>query len=1093
MFRLRTFGFVGLEDRDGRAVEAVLTQPKRLALLSFLAAARPQGAHRRDRLFALFWPDLDEARARDALNQALRFLRQALGAETVVSRGAEDVAIDPTYLWCDAVAFQVALDAGRPGEAMELYRGEFLQGFFVEEAGGFEEWMERERAEFRDLAARGARQLSEQLASEGSLTLAMSWGRKALELAPDDERALRRLLRLHDRAGDRAGAFRAYEAFARRFKEEFGSEPSPETQALVDQLKAGRPVVEERGGSPRPGLASPRPGAGELVGDIGDRYRILRKLGAGGMATVYLAEDLKHDREVALKVLRPEVAEGLARERFVREIQIAGRLQHPNIVPLFDSGVVGDRLYYVMAHIAGETLRERLTREGRFGFDEVRHILREVAGALAYAHERGVIHRDIKPENILLIDRRAVLADFGIARAAHFARTPAAGFDATLTLPGTSLGTPAYMAPEQAAGSPEVDERADLYALGVLAYEMLTGRPPFVGTTAQEILAAQLTQQPVPVAELRPDTPAGLSALVMSCLQKKREARPASAEELLGALESSRAFSASPDSVVPARIPAPMRRTTFRRFSRAPLALLLILLAVGAGVLAYRAVARAKGLSSSSAEELSRIAVLYFDDATPDSHLRWLARGLTEDLIDALSAVQGLTVTSRNGVRPYEGQQIAPESIGRALNAGLLIDGTVGAVGTDSVALSVRLVEARTGVQLERETVTRWQRDPNAIRRDLVSLVEGSLRRRIGTHVRLRQERVAAGSNAAWEYVRRARELRDEARQLPGPAALLRLRLADSLLAAAEKMGDWLEPTLERSALELARAAVLPHDSSAAARIAFLNGIGYATRALQRSPRDPRALAYRGDLLLRLWQRRLVTNGDSVLTRAKEDLLQASALDPGLARAWYALHEVYLELGNVGEANLAARKALKADVFAASAPTVMTQLFYQALTDANRTEADSLCAAGKLHFPADPNFVQCDLTVLGWLGSSRAEAKTADSLLGLVDTVSALRESQVYRHLLLTFVLARAGLNAQAREVLRQAVAQARREGSAASIGDLEAYAELLLGNRQMALRVLEGFVAQDPSRRPGVRVNPWFRLLQTDSIFRRIVGDTAR
>ena len=537
MLRLRTFGSVDLQGPDDRDLRSVLAQPKRLALLIYLAAARPSGVHRRDELLALFWPDLDDTRARDALNQALRFLRQAVGADVFVRRGGEDVGVDPAVLWCDATAFHDALEVGRPAEAMELYRGDFLQGFFIEESGGFEEWMERERAGFRESAARGARQIAEEHAAGGALTLAIDWGKRALELAPDDERALRRLLKLFDRAGDRAGAFRVYDVFVRRFEEEFGGEPSPETKALAERLKAGLPLAEERDAAAKPAVESPRPFARDPTAEIGDRYRIIRKLGAGGMATVYLALDVKHDREVALKVLKPEIAEGLARERFLREIRIAGQLQHPNIVPLFDSGVADGRLYFVMAHIQGETLRERLTREKRFEISEVVHLLREVAGALAYAHDRGVIHRDIKPENILLIDRRAVLADCGIARAAHAARTPAGTPDETLTMPGTSLGTPAYMSPEQAAGNPEIDHRADLYALGVLGYEMLAGRPPFVGSTGHQVLAAHLLEAPVPVDQLRPDTPAGLGALIMRCLEKQPSGRPESAQAFLAELE----------------------------------------------------------------------------------------------------------------------------------------------------------------------------------------------------------------------------------------------------------------------------------------------------------------------------------------------------------------------------------------------------------------------------------------------------------------------------------------------------------------------------------------------------------------------------
>ena len=552
MLRLFTFGSVNLEGAPTGDAGAVLAQPKRLALLVYLAAARPFRVHRRDDLLARFWPDLDDARARDALNQALRFLRQTLGPDAFVRRGGEDVGIDPGRLWCDAAAFQEALDAGRAADALELYRGDFLQGFFIEDGGGFEEWMERERSAHRESAARGARQLAETHASEGALTLAIDWGRRALEFAPDDERALRRLLRWHDRAGDRAGAFRAFEAFARRLEKEFGSEPSEQTRELIEKLKAGQPLTEERVAA-RPSAVSPRPFGKDPELELGDRYRIVRKLGAGGMATVYLAQDVKHDREVALKVLRPEISEGLARERFIREIRIAGRLQHPNIVPLFDSGEADGRLFYVMPHVPGETLRGRLARAGPLPFHEVIHILRELAVALAYAHGQGIIHRDIKPANILLSDRSVLLTDFGIARAAHAALTPAGSLDDALTQVGISLGTPAYMSPEQAAANPEIDQRADLYSLGVLGYEMLVGRPPFVRATPQEVLTAQLIEPPIPVGDLRADTPTGLAALVMRCLEKSPADRWQRAEEQLAALEAK----------APAieGIPAPKRRT----------------------------------------------------------------------------------------------------------------------------------------------------------------------------------------------------------------------------------------------------------------------------------------------------------------------------------------------------------------------------------------------------------------------------------------------------------------------------------------------------------------------------------------------------
>jgi serine/threonine-protein kinase len=567
MIRLRTLGSVELQAQGGEDVRAVLAQPKRLALLVYLAAARPFRVHRRDDLLALFWPDLDEVRARDALNQALRFIRQSIGADAFVKRSGEEVGLDRERVWCDAAAFQEALESGRAAEALELYRGPFLQGFFIEEGGGFEEWMDRERAGLREAAARGARQLADEKAEAGALTLALEWGRKALDLAPDDERALRRLLLLHGRAGDRAGALRAYEQFAARLESQFGGDPSAESRALIEQIRSGKLPTADRGAQgtvPRPDPAVPAP----------ERYRIEGKIGEGGMATVYLARDLKHDREVALKVLRPKITESVARERFIREIKIASRLQHPNIVPLFDSGEMEGQLFYVMPHVRGESLRERIRREGPLTVEFATHVLREVAGALAYAHGQGIVHRDIKPDNILLIDRRALLTDFGIARAAQVARTPTEGFDPLLTQPGTRLGTPAYMAPEQASGEDSLDSRADLYALGVVGYEMLTGQPPFTGATPQELLTAQLTGTPDPIEARRPGVPPPLSRLVLRCLAKSVDARPASAQAILGALD---------ETVVPAPRRVRINLPTWTRIAAGLVLLALITLALWPG------------------------------------------------------------------------------------------------------------------------------------------------------------------------------------------------------------------------------------------------------------------------------------------------------------------------------------------------------------------------------------------------------------------------------------------------------------------------------------------------------------------------------
>src|SRR5881398_3320270 len=251
-----------------------------------------------------------------------------------------------------------------------------------------------------------------------------------------------------------------------------------------------------------------------LQSALGDAYRIERELGGGGMSRVFLAEEVRLSRQVVVKVLPPELAAGVSADRFEREIQLAAKLQHPHIVPLLTAGSRGDLLYYVMPHIAGESLRARLAHERALPIGETVLILRDVCDALAYAHGHGVVHRDVKPDNVLLSGKHALVTDFGVAKAVAESTGKTA-----LTSLGVALGTPAYMAPEQAAADPNTDHRADIYAVGALGYEMLAGRPPFIGPP-QAVLAAHVTSQPEPVTKYRDSTPPALAALVMRCLAK---------------------------------------------------------------------------------------------------------------------------------------------------------------------------------------------------------------------------------------------------------------------------------------------------------------------------------------------------------------------------------------------------------------------------------------------------------------------------------------------------------------------------------------------------------------------------------------------
>jgi len=265
---------------------------------------------------------------------------------------------------------------------------------------------------------------------------------------------------------------------------------------------------------------------------LAGHYAIERELGRGGMATVYLAEDVKHHRKVAVKVLRPELAATLGEDRFFREIEVAAQLQHPHILPLLDSGQAEGFFYYVMPYVEGESLRERLAQHGELPVHDAVRILSEVVDALAHAHQHGVVHRDIKPDNILLSGRHALVMDFGVAKAV----SEASGRQ-KLTTAGVALGTPAYMAPEQAAADPHLDHRVDIYAVGALGYELLTGRPPFTGLTAQEVLAAHVTQAPEPVDKRRAGLSPALTQVLMRCLAKRPADRWQTAEELLAQLE----------------------------------------------------------------------------------------------------------------------------------------------------------------------------------------------------------------------------------------------------------------------------------------------------------------------------------------------------------------------------------------------------------------------------------------------------------------------------------------------------------------------------------------------------------------------------
>ena len=426
-------------------------------------------------------------------------------------------------------------------------------------------------------------------------------------------------------------------------------------------------------------------------------YTIERELGGGGMARVFVATDPALGRQVVVKVLSPETAEGMSAERFTREIRLAAALQDPHIVPVLTAGQTADGLpYFTMPFVSGEPLRARMER-GRVTPDEALRILRDVAEALEYAHARGVVHRDIKPENVLLSGRNAVVADFGIAKAMSAARDDAGV--APLTAVGTSLGTPAYMAPEQAVGD-HVDHRADLYAWGMMAYELLAGAHPFAEkTTQRQLVAAQVAETPPPLGEREPGLPSALSALVMACLAKDPADRPADASAVLGALAPVSLGGGASLGASRRGVPLPPTRRRRAMLAAAALAALVALAGI-AGYLATREPARA-------ADATPALAVLPFEHQG-DSAEVYVTEGITDEIRGRLTRVRALMVIARTSSDRYARSGSTPAEIAEELGVRYLLTGMVrvmGSGGERRVVVRPELVE----VTSDGRALSRWQ------------------------------------------------------------------------------------------------------------------------------------------------------------------------------------------------------------------------------------------------------------------------------------------------------------------------------------------------------------------------------------------------
>jgi serine/threonine-protein kinase len=447
---------------------------------------------------------------------------------------------------------------------------------------------------------------------------------------------------------------------------------------------------------------------------LADRYPIERPLGRGGMATVYLALDLKHQRQVAIKVLHPELAAGLGTERFLREIRIEAGLQHPHILPLHDSGEADGFLYYVMPYVAGESLRERLTREGPLSVEETLRLGGDVADALNYAHERGVVHRDIKPENILLSGGHALVADFGIAKAIEVAG------DSRLTETGWGMGTPAYMSPEQIVGD-AVDGRSDVYGLGCVLYEMLKGQPPFPAATARAVFTRHQLDPPASMRAERPDVHQHVEEALLRSLAKDPSGRFATAAELLEALRLPGSRDSGAGSPTLAH-PQPIDHFRWIKKLQAPRLLvpLAIVLVVGGYLLAVKT-----GLLGAAGRAAS-VAVIPIKDLGSDTSQAYVSEGLTGELISNLARVKGLRVINRGTMQLYGRSGKTPKMIAQELGVDAVVTGTLQRLG-DSVHLSAQMIPTRTDRTLWERSYQGSRADLLGFERDIAGQVSGRL------------------------------------------------------------------------------------------------------------------------------------------------------------------------------------------------------------------------------------------------------------------------------------------------------------------------------------------------------------------------------
>ena len=788
----------------------------------------------------------------------------------------------------------------------------------------------------------------------------------------------------------------------------------------------------------------PAPAIDALRAALSDRYDVERELGRGGMATVYLARDLRHDRRVAIKVLAPDLAAAIGRDRFHREVRIAAGLQHPHILPVFDSGDAGSLTWYAMPYVEGESLRDLLDRERTLPVERAIGVARQVADALDYAHGQGVVHRDIKPDNILLSRGHAMVADFGIARTAARDGTPA------LTATGLAIGTPAYMSPEQATAEHEVDGRTDVYSLGCVLYEMLVGEPPYTGPTPFAILTKRLTD-PVPSPRrLRPELPREVDGAVMRALALDPADRFATPAALVDALTQREL------------VPSPVERPrNVRAFAAAG-----VLALVTVGVVGALVSRRPRGVEAEATPILSVIAFRNVGEAGDE----YFAEGLTEEITARLARLPRLAVR-RGARRGREESERAPSDVARDLGASYVLTGTVrwdrGANGSSRIRVTPRLIRVDDERELLGQTIDAALVNVFEVQSGIAEQVSTALGIALGTRDKLRLTSHPTAEIAAWDHfirgnfhlaqrtpdaVRRAIEEYDAALAIDSAFTAALSRKAYGYIVFA----DWRWPYEGRSHAELLRLAAqlteraLARDSSAAE--------SWLTRAFLHVVEDP----FR-------------------LEGAVPAFERALAIDSTNGETWHQFGQSLMILGAHDQAVAAYRRALELEP---ERPMTLVPLAAIARMRGRLEEArhiaDSAVAVVGVTSPY-ARVVRANMS----LAAGDASAARADAEVALATDSSY----SVPARSVLAAALASAGDTAGALREIGRARAAIDPRAPTSTDARFFAYALVALGRRAEALDVIE-------------RVRPrgallWFSLsspdfdpIRGDERFRRVYED---